>query len=168
MGSDKCFLQKQGVSWYQYMTDLFRSFTEHLYYSVNKYQIDRFPSGDNCIVDQYEDIGPYGGLLSSLELDVDAFWFCAVDLVDLEEEVLSKLHQSYLSNTNAVHVYKLEGDGFHPLCFIAPKGVVKYWEDKYSNQPMSIQRLLSDTNSNVMKVEITAIKTTLFRNYNSL
>lgn len=97
MGTDKYRLSFNGKAQYQYIADLLTRMEIPVYISCSRQQLNDIPVSFNIIADEYNAIGPMGGILSAMLHQPDASWLviaCDLPFISIENM------KSLISNRN--------------------------------------------------------------------
>ncbi len=123
MKRDKATMDYHGKPHREYLIDQLNDFTSKTYVSCRKDQVEELSSHYNCIADSFDDLGPYGGILSALREHPDRAWLVlAVDLPILSKETIAQLVKARNPSKIATAFYNKETDFPEPLITI--------WEPK--------------------------------------
>jgi len=91
MGEDKAHIDYHGQPQYAYTHDILSRHIDDVYISCRRDQVDQY-SGYNTIADTFDDLGPFGGILSAFRSDPNAAWLViACDLPMVSEETIKQL-----------------------------------------------------------------------------
>lgn len=91
MGTDKAMLDYHGKAQYEYMHELLSSSIDDVYISCRKDQVDQYV-GYQTITDSFDDLGPFGGILSAFRHDPNAAWLViACDLPMVNKDTIAQL-----------------------------------------------------------------------------
>lgn len=91
MGQDKGLMTFQEVPMVKIATERLAACCDDVFISVNQLQVEGYQSFGNLIIDQHEDEGPLGGILSVFEQIEGPLLVTAVDLPLLSETELKQL-----------------------------------------------------------------------------
>lgn len=123
MGTDKAMLNYHGVTQVEHNYTLLKSYCEDVFVSVRE---KRHNLNLPQITDKYLDIGPMGGILSTMRENPDAAWLVmACDLPFVTRETLEYLIEHRNPFKNATAFASAEDSFPEPLCAIyEPKSVL--------------------------------------------
>ncbi len=123
MNRDKGLLEYHGVPHREYLHNQLSKFTSKTFVSCRKDQKEELAGQFDLIVDTFDDLGPYGAILSAFREYPDQAWLVlAVDLPILSEETIQQLVESRNPCKIATAFYNRETDFPEPLITI--------WEPK--------------------------------------
>lgn len=92
MGEDKYLLSVNGSPQYQYLYHMIAAMGVDTYLSCTQEQAEVIPNDYQKIVDQYEAIGPIGGIASAIVRDESVSWLVvACDLINVNAGALREL-----------------------------------------------------------------------------
>lgn len=143
MGEDKYLLGINGKPQYQYLHDLLTAAGLDVSLSINGGQSQVIPATYNTIVDQYNEIGPMGGLISAITLDSKSSWLIvACDLIHLDKRALQELIQAN-EETYDIITYQEEGSPFfETTCTLYNPGSYILLKRALRNREYSLQNIL--------------------------
>lgn len=91
MGTDKAHIDYHGKPQYKYIHDLLSNKVDEVFISCRKDQVAEY-AGFQVITDTFDDLGPFGGILSAFRKNPNAAWLVlACDLPMLTEETIDQL-----------------------------------------------------------------------------
>ena len=132
MGSDKSMLQYYDLPQYQHVVRILEPLVEKVFISVRKQQRLNYP---NIIMDKYDDIGPFGGILTALETYPEkSFLVLAVDMPMINEENLKLLITERDLSVKATAFYDVEKGFPEPLACIWESSVLTDLQDFYQKK----------------------------------
>ena len=92
MGTEKYQLAYNGKAQYLHVIDLLTEIDIPTYVSCNAQQIDQIEKATQIIPDEYQAIGPMGGILSAMRFNPKASWLViACDLPLISSNTIEKL-----------------------------------------------------------------------------
>lgn len=95
MKRDKTLLDYHGKPQRDYALELLEGLTQESYFSCRSDQLKDIPNHVSPIVDTFDGLGPFGGILSAFRSDPNSAWLTiAVDLPMLDSEILDFLIQN--------------------------------------------------------------------------
>lgn len=150
MGTDKSWLDYHGKPQWVYNKELFDGLVDAFFISVRKDQKVDFP---NLIEDKYEDLGPFGAILTAMETYPDtAFLTFATDIPFLNKSNLELL----ISKRNpefAATVFQGKNKEYpEPLACIWEPEMLDKLRDCHQKKMYSLTRILKQ--SHIQKIEI--------------
>lgn len=103
MGHDKGLIDYHGKPQREYLYDLLSEICEETYFSCRAEQIEAL-SDFQTIPDAFDDLGPYGGILSAFRQNPNVAWLvvaCDLPLLDKEaiEELVGRQNQSKIATS---------------------------------------------------------------------
>ncbi len=112
MNTDKHLLEIDGTSQYDRLHQLLTDTGLDVCVSCNLEQYKTLPKEHYKLVDQYDAIGPIGGLVAAINHRPEESWLIvACDLINLEPETISRL-VSAVDTTYDIITYQKEGSKF--------------------------------------------------------
>lgn len=142
-----------------------------IYLSVNK----RFSSGEikkyeemglSVIVDIYDDIGPIGGIYSSLKnCKEDYLFVTACDMPFINKELINELKLNMKKGTDIVLFSKKKL--LYPLGAIYSKSVIPFIKELIDNNEYKLSRLIHHSNVIELPLENTNLSHIIFKNINT-
>ncbi len=148
MGQDKAFLKINNSVQLEYLIGLFESCNIRVEISCREEQLERMKQYTSCITDNYEQIGPMGGILSAFENDKNTAWLVtACDMPNINKEDMERLIDN--RNPFAKLTCYITSDGF-------PEPLFSIWEpvsyvdlkEAYLKDNYSLVRLINNMDSN--------------------
>lgn len=142
MGHDKYLIEVDGKPQYQILHEMASSLGLETYISCSKEQIHHIDGKYSTITDEYEAIGPIGGIASAILTDKKTSWLVlSCDLIALKSETIKTLLEANDNNYDIV-TYGNESDGFwettctiyNPEAFIVIKRKVR--DEQYKIQEL--------------------------------
>jgi molybdopterin-guanine dinucleotide biosynthesis protein A len=125
MGKDKSLINWHGKEQLYHIADLLKPFCSEVFISCRKEQLHLI-TGYQAIADSYEDMGPYGAILSAFHHNADRAWLVvACDLPLLNTETFSYLMQQRDPQAMAT-TFESPHDGL-------PEPLITIWEPKSMN-----------------------------------
>ncbi len=116
MGRDKYEIPFHDKAQYQHISELLQRLKIPFYISCNKSQESRIVREFNTIVDQYDSIGPMGGILSAKAAIPDSAWLViACDLPFISQQNIETLLQERNPNAD-ITTFQLD-DRFYETTF---------------------------------------------------
>jgi molybdopterin-guanine dinucleotide biosynthesis protein A len=92
MGTDKTVMQWHGKEQRYYMADVLNEFCEDVYISCREEQASKLDEHYKALPDVFTNMGPYGGILTALQLQPERAWLVvASDLPLLDTDTISFL-----------------------------------------------------------------------------
>ncbi len=151
MGQDKALLTLQGATMITHAANLLKSCHLEVFVSCNKSQKDIFQSEYSLIIDQFDNIGPIGGIYSALNHDQNCDWLVmACDMPKIDKPAIELLIQAH--QTNQITTFKGDQKVFPETTItIYPKtiiGAIKYAID---HNDYRLQKLLKKHNTYFIK-----------------
>jgi molybdopterin-guanine dinucleotide biosynthesis protein A len=126
MGRDKGLINWHGKEQQYYMADLLKVFCNEVFISCREEQRSLINAGYKIIPDRYENLGPYGAILSAFQNNAQCAWLVvACDLPLLDAETLSYLVERRDPKVMAT-TFKSPHDGL-------PEPLITIWEPKANN-----------------------------------
>ncbi len=123
MQQDKAKLTYHGIPHREYLINQLDQFTSKTFVSCRKDQVEDLLEDQEYIVDTFNGLGPYGGILSAFRKHPDKSWLVlAVDLPILSTETIGQLIKNRNTSKIATAFYNKETDFPEPLITI--------WEPK--------------------------------------
>jgi molybdopterin-guanine dinucleotide biosynthesis protein A len=152
MGADKGLIDYHGVPQREYLLRLLKGFTVEAYISCKPGQIS--DSLLPVIEDTYDDLGPFGGILSAFEFDPEVAWLvvaCDFPLLDhtairqlVEERNISSIATSFLDT----HTLMPE-----PWITILEPKIYPILQDYHKRGRSSLRGVLVDFNSTLIRAK---------------
>lgn len=144
MGTEKYLLNVNGKPQYQFIESLLSQLGIPTYLSCNKDQVSDLVNYSNLIVDNYDSIGPIGGILSAFEMDDQSPWLViACDLTNLSQPAIQKLVESQDKNFDVI-TYQKKGSSYSETTLTIYNPSLKvYLEKAIDAQEYSLQKILN-------------------------
>ncbi len=147
MHSNKAYLPVHGVAMYEKVIQQLSPFGE-VYVSIDQ-KDDRIKYTQ--IEDIHKDIGPIGGLYSSLlQIDAEAILVCATDVPCIQKQTLQLLVDRYRKK-GKVCVAQQQGR-LHPLVAIYPKKIVPLVEHHIRQNNYKLRDLLEQCDLEIVEI----------------
>lgn len=148
-GRKKIFLEYQGEPFYKHTLQAFSMFPQ-TYLSVEQMEIYAH-LGLPMVEDQYQEIGPMGGLVSGLRtIEADALCVAACDMPMIESYVVEMLVKAYQEHPQITVIQA--GDRLHPLLGIYPKSCLADLEELIAEGMYKMKFLLEKSGYQVVKL----------------
>ncbi len=152
MGSDKGLMNYYGMPQREYLLKLLKSFTAEAYISCRPGQIN--DALIPVIEDHYEDVGPFGGILSAFQYDPEAAWLVvACDFPLLDHDAIAQLIRERDTNSIATSFLDTHTLMPEPWITILEPGIYPLLLEYYSKRKSSLRGVLVDYNSTVIRAE---------------
>ena len=128
MGHDKSLINYHGSNQVDHLFGMLRSECQDVYVSIRSDQENHFQP--ESIVDQFINLGPFGGILSAFRTDPDAAWLIvASDLPFISEQVIYRLLRERDRSKVATCFIRPDAAFPDPLCTIwEPKSYLRLLE----------------------------------------
>lgn len=118
MGRDKGLIDYHGLPQREYLYDILSSFCDKTHFSCRTEQLEELEFFNN-IPDTFEDLGPFGGILSAFRENPDAAWLVvACDLPLLDKAAIQELVERQNHSKIATAFYSEETKFPEPLIAI--------------------------------------------------
>lgn len=153
MGEDKGLMSFQGKALVEIATERMSRCCDDVFISVNQQQVEAYQRYGKLIIDQYEQEGPLGGILSVLTKTAGPVLFTPVDLPLLTITELNKVlaHRSPESLVTAFFDHQEN----------RWEGLVSLWEPEsydrlmgyFSEKKRSVQRFLNEISGHKVGIE---------------
>ena len=152
MGTDKGLMDYHGMPQREYLLRLLKSVTTEAYISCRPGQIEDalLP----VIEDHYEDMGPFGGILSAFQFDPKAAWLVvACDFPLLDHSGIQQLIRD--RNTASIATSFLDTHTLmpEPWITILEPGIYPLLQEYHGRGKSSLRGILVDYNSTVIRAE---------------
>lgn len=170
-GNIKGLLKINEVTFLEQITNVLEDFST-IYLSVNKkfssQEIKKYEEmGLSVIVDIYDDIGPMGGICSSLKnCKEDYLFITACDMPFINKDLISELQSNINSEVDAVLFSKSKL--FYPLGAIYSKNMIPYMEELISNKEYKLLKLILNSKFVELPLESTDLSDDIFKNINTI
>lgn len=169
-GRIKGLLQIDDVTFLERIISVLKGF-DTIYLSVNKSfsseEIKKYEEmGLNVIIDLYDDIGPMGGIYSSLKnCKEDYLFVTACDMPFINKDLIKELLLNIKQNTDAVlfSINKL----LYPLGAIYSKKMIPHMEELIGNKEYKLLNLIKSTNFIELPLEKTGLSDDFLKNINT-
>ena len=156
MGEDKAFVKWQGKTFLNHTLDLLTPFNDEIYLSVNADQHQLLKSDHHCIPDKFEDKGPLGGILSTMECANKDLLVIPIDMPLLSANLLRPLiEQAELA------CYQIDGN-IEPFPSFWPSSLVKSIKDSMHEYDLSVKAFLKKNRVQFLR----SGQSEVFRNFN--
>lgn len=151
LGQDKGALHWHGKEHRLYIAGLLQPFCDKVYISCRKEQSDVSNKNYEVITDTYENIGPYGGLLSAFAERNDCAWLViACDLPFLDNDTLLQLVEERDCEYMAT-AFKNPGDNLpEPLAAIWEPHSFNILLSSLSKGCQSLRKVLMNNNAKII------------------
>ena len=142
-----------------------------IYLSVNKKfsseEIKKYEEmGLSVIVDIYDDIGPMGGMYSSLKnCKEDYLFITACDMPFINKDLINELQANMKKNIDVVLFSK--NRLLYPLGAIYSKNVIPYMKELIDNKEYKPLKLIRNSNFVELLLEDTDLSDDVFKNINT-
>lgn len=169
-GNVKGLLKINEITFLQQIMNNLEDFT-NIYLSVSKRfsseEIKRYEEmGLSVIVDIYDDIGPIGGMYSSLKnCKEDYLFITACDMPFINKNLINEL-QSHLKE-NVDIVISSKNELLYPLGAIYSKNVLPFMEEMIKNKEYKPLKLIRNSNFIEVPLECTNLSDDVFKNINT-
>ena len=170
-GNIKGLLKINEVTFLERIMNVLEDFST-VYLSVNKkfssQEIKKYEKmGLSVIVDIYDDIGPMGGICSSLKNCTEDYLFItACDMPFINKDLIIELQSNINSDIDAVLFSK--NKLFYPLGAIYSKNMIPYMEELISNKEYKLIKLIQNSNFVELPLENTDLSDDIFKNINTV
>lgn len=152
MGADKGLMDYHGIPQREYLLRLLKGFTAEAYISCRPGQIS--DSILPVIEDNYENLGPFGGILSAFKFDPHVAWLVvACDFPLLDHTAIEQLVQE--RDTSSVATSFLDTHTLMPepwITVLEPK-IYPILQDYHARGRSSLRGVLVDFNSAVIRAK---------------
>lgn len=169
-GNVKGFLKINDVTFLEKIISDLEDFS-NIYLSVNKkfssQEIKAFEDmGLTVIVDMYDDIGPMGGMYSSLKnCKEDYLFITACDMPYINKDLINELKANVKENTDVVLFSK--NKLLYPLGAIYSKSLIPFMEELIIKGEYKPLKLIRNSNFIELPLENTNLSDEAFRNINT-
>ena len=170
-GNIKGLLKIKEVTFLERIISVLEDF-HTIYLSVNKKfsseEIKKYEEmGLSVIVDIYDDIGPVGGICSSLKnCKEDYLFITACDMPFINKNLISELQSNMKQNIDTVLFSK--NKLLYPLGAIYSKNMIPYMEKLISNEEYKLLKLIRNSNFVELPLENTDLSDDIFKNINTI
>ena len=152
MGTDKGLMDYHGMPQREYLLKLLKSVTSEAYISCRPGQIE--DALIPVIEDHYQDLGPFGGILSAFQSDPQAAWLVvACDFPLLDHDAIAQLIRE--RNTTSIATSFLDTHTLMPepwITILEPK-IYPLLQLYHAKGKSSLRGVLVDYNSTVIRAE---------------
>ena len=148
MGTDKSMISLDGRYLYQIAAEKLSHFCDDVYISVNQNQALSHNFELPIIIDKYEEQGPMGGLITSLEDCVPPFLVMAVDLIRLEEADIQNLIRQHNPTKGCTMFYHPETEIYEPLLSLWELSMLQELNTYFKDGGRSFQKFLKSQDIN--------------------
>lgn len=153
MGQPKHLLDYGFGPQWKYLFSLLEHRFESIYISCRADQQSDF-AGKNCILDEFNAIGPMGGIVSSMiKLNADSIFFVSCDLPLFQLEIFDKLLQSHSEEVVATCAQKSDSDFPEPLVAIWNKSALLELQSMIGMQRYSLVKYLKTQSINQVAID---------------
>lgn len=169
-GNVKGLLKINEVTFLEQIVGVLEDFS-NIYLSVNKKfsseEIKKYEEmGLSVIVDIYDDIGPMGGMYSSLKnCKEDYLFITACDMPFINKELINELQANMKNNIDIVLFSK--NRLLYPLGAIYSKNVIPYMKELIDNKEYKPLKLIRNSNFVELLLEDTDLSDDVFKNINT-
>ena len=169
-GNVKGLLKINEVTFLEQIVGVLEGFS-NIYLSVNKKfsseEIKKYEEmGLSVIVDIYDDIGPMGGMYSSLKnCKEDYLFITACDMPFINKELINELQANMKNNIDIVLFSK--NRLLYPLGAIYSKNVIPYMKELIDNKENKPLKLIRNSNFVELLLEDTDLSDDVFKNINT-
>ncbi|MEM6831440.1 MAG: molybdenum cofactor guanylyltransferase [Bacteroidota bacterium] len=164
MGKDKYLLEVHGKPQYQFLYELLTEMGLKTFISCNAGQVAKIPPGFPLIVDQFDQIGPIGGIASAFLRDMDVNWLVvACDLVHIDKQAISRLLEAISHEYDVVTYKKKHAAYFETVLTCYLSNVSGSMFEQMERDEYSLQTLLKNVNVKTISTE----DESLFKNVNT-
>ena len=143
MGKDKAFLNYFGKTQFELTKELLTSLLpkNNIYYSINNEQ-DKL---ENCIVDKYPNLGPFGAILSAFEYNPNhAYLVMAIDMPFVTPVLIKKLITNRDASKFATVVQGQNNDYPEPLLSIWEPKAFPVLQAQFEAKQYKLTKILKD------------------------
>ncbi|MBN1597563.1 MAG: molybdenum cofactor guanylyltransferase [Bacteroidales bacterium] len=151
MGAKKAFLNYRGKPLIEYSVDILERYCSEILISANEPGYDEY--GYKVIEDKIKNIGPVGGILSTVEeCHNDNFLVTACDIPEIDENLISDIAGALKQNDLVILIDK--ENKIHPLPFAGNKKIISELNKQIRSNNYKLHELLrSVLNNGSFKVE---------------
>lgn len=150
MGKDKGLLSyHQDSSQRCVVKELLTPLCHQVFLSLNKNQLDGLPDSEaqNILIDQFENIGPLGGIVSAFAHDDSAHWLIVpIDQPNLNAGILKPLIESHASGSH-ITCYEHSSGEVEPFPSIFSPGMAAALKMALSENQLSVKKLIRRSTS---------------------
>ncbi len=143
MGSEKHLLEVNGKPQYQFLYELLSGMGFPVFISCNKGQMKEIRPDFPIVVDQFDQLGPIGGIASAFKSDPGCNWLVvACDLIQLTQQAVTALMDSIDPEMDVI-TYRQEKAGFYETVLTCYQpSIAKAIFSQIANEAFSLQALL--------------------------
>ena len=151
MGQDKAYLDYDGISFWKQITDELKKCGE-TYLSVNS--TSNIPDTNHAIIfDEYEDIGPMGGIYSSLNaLEEPLIFFAPCDIPTITAEFIQAVIDEYEDGYDGIIVASKTGK-YYPTIGVYSKKILEHMRTQMEHKNYRLMNLIESANVKVVSEE---------------
>lgn len=150
MGFDKGLMNYHGLQQREYLLEMLKPFAVETFISCRPGQMDM--EGLPVIEDTFQDLGPFGGILSAFAIDPDAAWLVvACDFPLLNHAAIEQLVDE--RNPSSIATSFLDEHTLMPepwITILEPK-ILPILEQYHARGKSSLRAILVDYNSTVIR-----------------
>lgn len=164
-GQHKALLTIENKTFLEHITDNMKDFST-IYLSVNPKNLFDYLSYP-IIIDNYDSIGPIGGIYSALQsISEDYLFVTGCDMPYISSTFASFMQNNLTTNTTCFALY--DEDGFYyPLGAIYSKNALPYLKSFIDQGCYSLQRFIKESPSQSMVLSQTPFTKEIFTNINT-
>jgi molybdopterin-guanine dinucleotide biosynthesis protein A len=150
MGFDKGLMNYHGLVQREYLFYLLKPFTSETYISCRP---DQIMEGDIPVMeDKYEDLGPFGAILTAFQSDPESAWFVvACDFPLLDQGAIEQLVEARDTKSIATSFLDLHTLMPEPWITILEPKIYPILLDYFSRGKSSLRGVLVDYNSTLIR-----------------
>ncbi len=164
-GNKKAFLEYKGEKFYKHICKAFES-VEKIYLSVENDEAYK-DLGYELIIDEFKEIGPIGGIYSSINFcKEDAIFILPSDTPLIKKEMIDKMIEKYrMFDTNIV---LSENGKEHPLIAIYKREIIEIVKKNIELGNYKVRDILKEIDYVTITLEEMEIKEESIRGFNDL
>ena len=153
MGEPKHLLEREGKPNYQFLIDIVRSCGLKSHISCNQTQAASLESEHPLIVDQYNCVGPIGGIASAFMEEPETSWLViACDLLNLNKGAITSLVEA-VDEASDVVTYQKKGSSFlEATLSIYRPTAAKHIHNAVNSGEYRLQKLLGKCEVKIIEV----------------
>ncbi|MCA0332495.1 MAG: molybdenum cofactor guanylyltransferase [Bacteroidetes bacterium] len=141
MGSDKSLLKWNNLAFYEVIGKKLLTLLPEVYISCRKEQKLHFGSYP-LIIDQYAEIGPLSGILSSIhQFPEKSILFISCDMPGIDQQLIHKMLNVNTKSNSGVFIYDQAGRLEPMLCLLNPSTYASF-ENGLLNKIYSIKEII--------------------------
>lgn len=144
MGRDKGLMSLGGIPLVQLAAERMAHCCDEVLISVHRQQQDHYQAFGRVILDEYEEQGPLGGILSALTRVSGPVMFTPVDLPLLRAEELIQLRAHHSPESLVTAFFDEEEKRWEALVSLWEPASLAIVEEYFSQNKRSVQRLLNE------------------------